>query len=205
MAKIPFLLCTKWKAKKKKNLSNRSEQCTAAAAAADVLVWYQSSRAEQHEALHLSPGSVSERATDSSSLESQGQRWGWGGVSHPPTTFILSFSLSLPLLFSSALSLPFLSQCSIPIRSNSSKDMLRLFIGRVVLFYQPVSICGTPEVQRASWLLTSAVQRCREMEGGRKWETKGERKTERMRTNDKDGDKRRVGPFLDNLQHLAVG
>lgn len=108
------------KKKKKKILSNRSEQC----AAADVLVWYQSSRAEQHEALHLSREVCQ---SEQQTAGPWGPRGSAGGPWHPPTTFIPSSSLSLPLSFLSCslitVSLT-LSQRSIPIRSNSSKDML---------------------------------------------------------------------------------
>lgn len=94
---------------KPKNLSNRSELC----AAADVLVWYQSCRAEQHKAFHLSwEVCQSERQT----AGSRGPRASpWALTSLLPLSPSSSSSIPLSLILSSAR--------SIPIWSHSSKDM----------------------------------------------------------------------------------
>lgn len=110
IAKYLFLLCTKCKAPSKKS-QHKSELC--AAAAADVRLWYQSCRAEQHKALQLSREVCqSERQT----AGSRGPRAAlWALMSSYP--FTLSCFHSIP--HSPSLSLLH----SIPIRSHSSKDM----------------------------------------------------------------------------------
>lgn len=88
------------------------------------------------------PGSVSEWATDSSSPGSQRS-----GSSHPPTpsSSLFFFSTLLGLSFSLTLSTPFLPlshSALFPFNQIQAKTR-RAIYRRVVLFYQPVSICGT--------------------------------------------------------------
>lgn len=88
------------------------------------------------------PGSVSEWETDSSSPGSQRS-----GSSHPPTpsSSLFFFPTLLGLSFSLTLSTPFLPlshSALFPFNQIQAKTR-RAIYRRVVLFYQPVSICGT--------------------------------------------------------------
>lgn len=109
-------------------------------------------------------GSVSEWETDSRSPGVPEQHC---GLAHP-------FTPSPPLPLSSLFLLLSL-RAVFPFDQIQAKTC-RAIYSRVELFYLLVPICGTPEVQRASWLLTSAAQHCNEMVGI--WETKRDRKNE---------------------------
>lgn len=163
----------------KKYISNRSELCAAAAAAA-VLVWYQSCTAKQHKILHLCR-QVCQRERQTAG--SRGPRATlWALMSAYP--FMLPFTLysSLSLLLSHSALFPFDH-----IRAKTCSAIYR----RVVLFYLPVSICGT---QKYRGLPGCWRQQCSAAEG---WvecarEEGKERQTERDQMT-KGRDKRRVG------------
>ncbi len=70
------------------------------------------------------------------------------------------FPLTPPLLLFSS---PPSSHLSFPIKTPAKTRSAIFSI--LVLFYHSVSICGSKELQRASWLLTSAVPCCRGRQG----------------------------------------
>lgn len=122
-----------------------------------------------------------------------GQRCGPSCPPTPSPSPASTLSLTLP---------PFLSCTLFPfdhIRAKTCRAIYR----RVVLFYQPCVYLWHSEVQRASWLLTSAVQRCREMGGMRKRKG-GKERQKRKRPNDKGRDKRMGRTELEDAWHLGV-
>lgn len=122
---IPVVLCIKWK-------PNRSELC----AVADMRVWYQSRKPEQHKTLHLCR-EVCQSERQAAGPQSPGAPlWARILFLHPP-------SPSPP--FSLLLSHPFLllsHSYLFPIDQIQAKTRRAIYRG-AVLFYLLVSICGT--------------------------------------------------------------
>lgn len=161
--------------------------------AADVLVWYQSSRAEQHKALHLSlEVCQSERQTQSP----QGPRaMLWVLLSSYP--FTLPLLLSLPFALARSSQLLWLSHNTLFPFNQIQAKTCRAIYRRVVLFYQPVSICGS---QKYRGLPGCWRQQCSAAERWGLCGIKGERK----RRNDTV--RQRKGSIeLEDAWHLVSG
>lgn len=141
------------------------------------------------------PGSVSEWATDSSSPGSQSS-----GSSHPPTSssslfFFHPLGLSFPLTLSTPF-LPLSHSALFPFNQIRAKTR-RAIYRRVVLFYQPVSICGS---QMYRGLPGCWRQQCR---AAANWRLR-ERKTERKTPND-NARQKEDRTELEDAWHLVVG